>query len=334
MALTWWQRRRWAVALTVIVAALLLPAAASAHGPVDPAASSYQARIGSLPAGVRARVVDGDQRLWLSVTPGRSVTVVDYEGAPYLRFTAAGVAVNRASEMYYSNQVPAEIAPPGTGPHTPPQWMSTGSGHSYEWHDGRLHALAATALAPGARDLGRWRIPLTVDGRPAAITGDLLYAASPSIVWFWPIAVCLLCVLAALRLRRRTLDARVGRILAGAALVAFAVAGIGQQLHGRPTVSLGQQLTLAVMAAFVGWAAFRLTRRPGWFMLFVIAAAAIWEGVSLLSVLLDGYVLLAVPAFLARAAVVTCLGCGVALLAVVFALAERGDGAAPWQPSA
>ena len=334
MALTWWQRRRWAVALTVIVAALVLPAVASAHGPVDPAASSYEARIGAVPAGLHAQVVDGDQRLWLSVALGRTVTVVDYQGAPYLRFSAAGVAVNHASEMYYSNQVPAEIPPPGTGPQTPPHWVMAESGHSYEWHDGRLHALAATALAPGARDLGHWRIPLIVDGAPAALTGDLFYAASPSIVWFWPIAVCLLCVLAALRLRRRTLDARVGRALAAAALVAFAVAGIGQQLHGRPTVSFGQELTLAVMAAFVVWAVVRLVRRPGWFMLFLIAAAAIWEGVSLLSVLIDGYVLLALPAFLARAAVVTCLGCGVALLAVVFALAERGEGTSAWRPNA
>ncbi|MGA9857332.1 MAG: hypothetical protein WBQ18_05675 [Solirubrobacteraceae bacterium] len=292
---------------------------------MDPAASSYLARPAAVPAGLRAEVVDGDQRLWLAVAPGQTVTVIDYQGAPYLRFSAAGVAVNHASEMYYSNQVPPEVPPPGTGPGTRPVWVPASSGHSYEWHDGRLHALAATALSPGAAYLGRWRIPLLLDGRPAAITGGLYYAPSPSIVWFWPIIVCLACVLAAVRLRRGELDERIARGLAVLALAAFTAAGAGQQLHGRPSVSLGQELTLAVALAFVAWGVSCLVRRRhGWFTFFVIAAVAIWEGVSLLGVLLDGYVLIALPAFAARTAVVACLSAGIGLLPVVFAMAERG----------
>ena len=46
----------------------------------------------------------------------------------------------------------------------------------------------------------------------------------------------------------------------------------------------------------------------------MIAAVAIWEGVSLLGVLLDGYVLIALPAFAARTAVVACLSAGIGLL--------------------
>ena len=83
------------------------------------------------------------------------------------------------------------------------------SGHAYGWHDGRLHALATTALAPGATYLGRWQVPLRVDGARSAIAGGLYFAASPSIVWFWPILVTLACVLAARRLRRPELDERV-----------------------------------------------------------------------------------------------------------------------------
>jgi len=55
----WRQRGRWARALVVIVAALGLPPTASAHGPVDPAASSYLARVTQVPAGVTAKVIDG-----------------------------------------------------------------------------------------------------------------------------------------------------------------------------------------------------------------------------------------------------------------------------------
>jgi hypothetical protein len=89
-------------------------------------------------------------------------------------------------------------------------------------------------------------------------------------------------------------------------------------------VSVGQGVLLAAAWAFAAWAGWRLVRRRhGWFTFFLIAALAIWEGASLISVLLDGYVLMALPPLLARLAVVVCLSAGVALLPVVFALAER-----------
>jgi hypothetical protein len=320
----WWQRSRTAGVLVVIVAALATPTVAAAHGPVDPAASSYLARIGQLPAGAQAKVVDGDQRLWLQGAPRRTIVVLDYQGAPYLRFSAAGVEVNQASAMFYLNQVPALTPPADSGPRVAPRWQRVSTGHAYGWHDGRLHALATTALAPGTSYVGRWRIPVRVDGAAAVIAGGLYYAPSPSIVWFWPILVALACVAATLRLRRAELDQRIARGLAAVALAAFTLAAAGQQLHGRPGVSIGAEIALAVSLVFVAWAARRLlVRRHGWFTFFLIAAVAIWEGASLITVLLDGYVLLALPPFLARVAVAACLSAGVGLLPIVFAMAER-----------
>ncbi len=320
----WRQRGRLTGALIVIVAALAAPSGAAAHGPVDPPASSYLARVTQIPAGVTVKVIDGDQRLWMRVAAQRTVVVLDYQGAPYLRFSGAGVAVNKASAMYYLNQVPAQTPPTHTGRGVQPRWSQVSTGHSYGWHDGRLHALATTALPRGRADLGPWNVALRVDGAPGAIAGTLSYAPSPSIVWFWPILVGLACVLAARRLRRPELDERVARGLAATALAGFAVAVTGQELHGRPSVSVGQGVVLAVALAFAAWGAWRLlSRRHGWFTFFIIAAVAIWEGASLIAVLLDGYVLLALPPMLARVAVVACLSAGVALLPVVFALAER-----------
>ncbi len=318
--------RRTVTRLVVALVLLVLPASASAHGPVDPPASKYLARVSQLPAGLEAKVVDGDQRMWLRSDLGRTVIVLDYRGAPYVRFSPAGVAVNENSSMYYLNQVPAQIPPTNLGPGTRPHWDQVSGGDSYGWHDGRLHALATTVLTPGSRYAGTWRIPLRIDDAATAISGGLYYAPDPSIVWFWPILVALACVLAALRLRRRELDERVALALAVVALVAFAVVGAGQQLHGRPSVSVGQGIVLALVLAFTAWGLLAMARRRhGWFTFFIVAAAALWEGASTVAVLFDGFVLLALPAVVARVAVVACLSAGVGLLPVVFAMAERPE---------
>ncbi|HEY2260304.1 MAG TPA: hypothetical protein VGH45_11355 [Solirubrobacteraceae bacterium] len=308
---------------------LLLPAAASAHGPVDPAASSYLARIATAPPGTVAKVIDGDQRMSLRANPAETLVVLDYRGAPYLRFSPAGVQVNRSSSMYYLNQVPAQIPPPRLQPATPPRWSTVSRAHQYSWHDGRLHALASTARAPGTTYLGHWRVPVRVNGSLAAIGGGLFYAEPPSIVWFWPIVVVVACVLAVVRLRRSQLDLAVARGLAAVALAGFVVAGAGRQLHGRPTVSAGQLIVLGLVLAFAVWALRRLVqRRHGWFTFFLVAVAAIWQGATLVTVLLDGFVLVDLPPFLARAVVVACLAAGAGLLVLVFRMAERPGPAA------
>ena len=202
------------------------------------------------------------------------------------------------------------------------------SGHDYGWHDGRLHALAATALSPGTEYVGRWTIPVRIDGRLSAISGGLWHANDPSIVWFWPIVVLLGCVLAARRLRRPELDTSVGRVLSVAALVAIAIGGAGQQLHGRPTVSIGQYIGLGVILVLAAWGLFWvLVRRPGYFSFLVIAVVAVWEGIQLVPTLLNGFVLAAVPAFAARTAAVACLGSAAGLLSLVTRIADRAEAA-------
>ncbi len=318
-------------ALTLLLVGALavsgaLPCAAQAHGPVAPIASKYLARVTGVPTGLEAKVIDGDQRMWLSVTAHETVVVLDYSGAPYLRFSGSGVAVNENSSMYYLNHSPVEVPPANLGAGTPPHWSSVSGGHDYGWHDGRLHALATVALAPGATYVGRWTIPMRVDGTVTAITGGLWHAADPSIVWFWPIVVLLACTLAAWRVRSPELGGRVARGLALAALIAIAIAGAGHELHGRPTVSVFQLITFAAIVAFVAWGLRRvLLQQPGYFSYFAISFVAIWEGVQLIPTLLDGYVLAAVPPFLARVAAVTCLGCGASLLLVAFRLADQPE---------
>ncbi len=309
----------------------LLAAPAGAHGPVAPIASSYRARVSSAPAGIKAKVVDGDQRMWLQVRRGLTVIVLDYRGAPYLRFSAAGVAVNKNSAMYYLNQTPVALTPPANlGPATAPHWEPVSDGSTYSWHDGRLHALASVAIAPGAAFVGTWRVPLLADGRATAISGGLWHAGNPSIVWFWPIVVLLACVLAGWRIRRPGLDRRLAQGLGVVALIALSAAVLGRDLHGRPTVSVFQLIELAAVLAFAVWALHRLLfARHGYFTYFMIAIVALWQGAELIPTLLQGFVLAAGPAFVARAAAVLCLGTGLALLLMVFRLADQRHVAAP-----
>jgi hypothetical protein len=322
--------RRWLIApcpLAVVAALGAFPTVAGAHGPIAPIASSYLARIGAVPPGLQAKVVDGDQRMWLRVPRSDVVVILDYRGAPYLRFTVAGVAVNQSSAMYYLNQTPVAETPPATLTRTtPPVWHQVSGGHEYNWHDGRLHALASVALAPGQSYVGRWIVPLLVGGRLTVISGGLWHADSPSWVWFWPIAVLLLCVLAARRLRRPTLDTRLARILATAALAGVSVAALARGLHGRPGLSVLQLIEVAVVLVFVGWATRRLLlERAGAFTYFLIAFVAIWEGAELIPTLRDGFVLAALPAVVVRTSAVVCLGTGVALLPLGFRIAEQRD---------
>ncbi|MGI8430292.1 MAG: hypothetical protein ACR2OB_13565 [Solirubrobacteraceae bacterium] len=308
------------LALLCVVAVVgAFPGRAAAHGPVAPIASSFLARVSQVPAGLQARVVDGDLRLWLAVRSGETVVVLGYSGEPYLRFSRSGVQVNVRSAIYYLNLVPAQPPPPNLTSNATPQWQRASTAHEYLWPDGRLGALAATARAPDAAYLGRWKIPVRVDGRLTSISGGLSYAPDPSIVWFWPIAVVIACVLAARRLRRRELDTRLARGLATGTLIALAAGAAGQVLEGRPTVAVGQPVTLGVIIVVLIAGLVRLLRQgPGLFLVAVIAAAGLMEGVLLITTLTHGYVLAAVPAFVERAAAVICMGSGVSLLLLLF----------------
>jgi hypothetical protein len=88
-------------------------------------------------------------------------------------------------------------------------------------------------------------------------------------------------------------------------------------------VSVFQLIAFAVLVAFLVWAVRQLLlRRAGYFTYFAIAFVAIYEGAQLVPTLLNGFVLAAVPAVVARTAAVVCLGCGATLLLFSFRLVD------------
>jgi len=324
------RRRNAGVALVLaLAAAALLPGHASAHaGFTAPAATSFLARIGSVPPGLDARVVDGDQRLWLRASPRLTAYVLGFEGEAYLRFSPAGVAVNVHSPAYYLNR-PRPLKPPaGLGPGTPPLWKQVSSGHTYSWHEDRLHALAATARAPGSAYVGRWTVPVLVGGSITSISGTLWHGDDPSLVWFWPVVVVLGCLAALLRLRDPRLEAASMNVLAAVTLGAATLGRLGRELVGRPTVSTWQLLLVALTCAVAaGLAVLYLKREWRALAAAAIAVLGVYQGLALVGTLLHGFVLSVLPAWLERAAAITSLAAGAALFVIVVAGATQPDGA-------
>jgi hypothetical protein len=315
--------RRVALALaTALFAAALLPATASAHvGRTPPAATDYLARISSLPPGLEARIVDGDRAIWMRAKPSQTVIVTGLRGEPYLRFSSAGVAVNTRSATWFLDRVLPQAVPRGITPTTPPEWKTLTSRHWWTWPDGRLHTPALSAHPSGNAYLGRWVVPLVVDGRGTAIRGGLWQSAPASLLWFWPLLVVVACIPALLKLREARLEAQVGAVLAGVALVAATVARLGRELYGRPTVS-GWQLVLVGLTCLVtvtlaALYSHRVWRPIGAILIGIVAAA---QGLELVSTLRDGWVLAAVPAWLERSATGLALAAGVALVVVSLSL--------------
>lgn len=327
--------RRPALALGVaILTAGLYPSPALAHsGPADPIASSYRATLESAPPGTVTHVLGGDQRLWVQVNPAETLIVFDDRGAPYLWFSPSGVEVNHNSSLYYLN-FPTPVTPPANLP-TRPAWVRASSGHVYAWHDGRLHALASVALTPGERSVGRWEVPVSVDGQPSAFTGMLLHSSRPPIIWFWPAVVLLLCILAGWRVRRPALDAWGARALAITALGALVVGSAGRQLYGRPSVSASQLIVLGLILAFVAcMTAWLLRGRLSFLLLLLIGLAAVGQAIEFVPTLVNGYVFTTLPNFVARLVAVACLSAGPALLLLAFRVpgpAEERSSHAPEQ---
>jgi len=319
---------RWLAVTYVLVVAGAFPNAAIAHGPVAPVATSYLGKVTHAPVGVDAKVVNGYLWLWLRVSPNQNVVVLDYRGAPYVRFSRAGVYVNENSEMYYLNSSPPQVPPRGLTRSTPAKWRHLSDEHEYAWHDGRIGALASTVIAPGASYVGTWSVAALVNGDLSQISGDLWHSPNPSIVWFWPIVVLVACVLAAWRLRSTRLDRRLTRVLATVVLAAIAVGAAARQLYGRPSVPAVQVALVVILVAFAAFGIGRaLLGRAGFILHIITAGVAFWVGIELLPTLWHGYVLTAGPPVMARVAAVLCVGGCVALapLAVRAALDEPDE---------
>ncbi len=180
-------RRLLPVALAALaLAAVALAAAPGALSHGGSASELFLSQVTAIkPAvpGVTVLVLGRDDQIELDNRSGKTVTVLGYEGEPYLRFDASGVAVNLHSPARFLNMDRyAKVALPASADaKLPPEWDILTLGKRWSWHDHRSHWMS-TILPPAAREapdrpqlVFAWSIPLSVGGAAAQVAGRLDY---------------------------------------------------------------------------------------------------------------------------------------------------------------
>jgi len=195
---------------------LAIPASAQAHLRSGTVAVDYRATVSAArTAAYTVRIYQSDHGLNLTIRPGHVVAMSGYLGEPVFRLDRSGLWVNAASPTaLVVGLVKRDQRVAAAGTH----WRLQRGRASVAWHDSRVQRL------PAGVDRGAWQIPLTVDGRPARLTGELVRFARPSLVLWLGLVLCFAGLAALPRLlHRRDLVPRVAAGLAVAAAAASIV---------------------------------------------------------------------------------------------------------------
>ncbi len=322
------------VATSAVVIVCLDASAAAAHTASGPRPTNYRTTLESVSpriAGVSIRIVDLGNKVELTNRTATDVTVLGYDGEPYLRVGPDGVYENLRSPATYLNRTRAGTTPVpaiarGTGASTPPRWHRVSGSHTVRWHDHRVHFMgtsppAAVRAAPDAFHIvnPQWTLVYRYGARDVVVHGRLDWVPGPS-GWPWVPVAAGLFVLSLVVTRGK---ARGGLIAAIVALVAIdvshtigaevaragSVAGKSLQFIGDNWVSL----IVWVLAAFTIWAVGRRRTEAFFGVLLVGAMVALVSGVTDLSYLWKSQLPSIGPDVVARGAVAAMLGLGFGL---------------------
>jgi hypothetical protein len=174
-------RRVLAVAVAALMAAVTASPALAHEG--NPNYRSELAGITPETPGLQAEVLNYDDSLQLRNETGETVTVLGYEGEPYVRLDASGqVYVNTRSPAYYLNgdRYGEEEVPASADPEAEPEWEPVDGTGRYAWHDHRIHYMSPgtpnQVSDPRERTkIFDYRVPLEAGERRAAVTGTLYW---------------------------------------------------------------------------------------------------------------------------------------------------------------
>ncbi len=211
----------------------------AAHGG-DAEPTNYQARINS----IEPRIDGLDISLRAAGTvvqvindTGEVVTVLGYEGEPYLRLESDGVFENRRSPAAYLNVDTTGTAdvPPEADADAAPEWQRITTGAVAMWHDHRTHWMASTDApqvleAPDTAHvvIPEWTVTLLVGEEPVVVTGELRWVPGPNPLPWFAVALVLAIGVGALGLQpspERSLAATLAVLMAIDAIHLLGAAG-------------------------------------------------------------------------------------------------------------
>ncbi len=191
--------RRAGAAVVIAMLIVLGATPAGAHTTGGPPASNFRTElIGLRPPsrGVEVSLAPDHEQLELRVNGRHRVTVLGYQGEPYLRVDARGVFENKRSPALAANRTRIPTGSPGRTT-SAPRWRRVSPRPIARWHDHRAHWMDGITPSAVRRDpdheqvVVRWSIPVRVDGRPAQIRGQIRWAP-PAPAWPWWVAAVIL----------------------------------------------------------------------------------------------------------------------------------------------
>lgn len=199
-----------------------------AHGVGGKAPTSYKSVLTGIEPrvpGLSVRLLDLGDTVELRNTGGIEITVLGYDGEPYLRVGPDGVYRNERSPATFWNRSvkPAVELPPGFDDKAKPDWSHLSARRVVRWHDHDVHWMGTGKPShPGREQLvDRWTIRLRRGDEPVVVHGKILWVPAPPAVWPLLVASALgLAVVLAGRTRRwhTALVASVAVLAAGEAL--------------------------------------------------------------------------------------------------------------------
>jgi hypothetical protein len=288
---------------TLLVVILVVPSTAAAHLRSGTVAVDYRASVSSPQTALAVGIYQSDLALHFSVRRGHKVLVLGYLGEPFLRIDADGVAVNAASPTAAASGL-LHAGERTTGR---ADWLRRGR-NSVVWHDARVRQL------PPRAQRGQWSVPILVDGRREAITGEV-WRVRPPALWQWLLLVVALTALAvalALRAtpaRTQTLCIAFGLCSAASAIVAAAGFALGAYASPGTWISgVDELLFMGVGAGVLAWGP-RTARAAAGAGLGLLGLAV---GLSRGAIFLHGIVLSALPGIASRAVVALAVATGAA----------------------
>jgi hypothetical protein len=280
--------RKRIVAPVLACVALAAPAGASAHARTPTVALDYRLAVDRTPRGVGVSILDGDRSLRIA-SHGRRVVVLGDLQEPMLRIDGSGAWANRASVTAAAERLV----------HSGHGWERVG-GSTFTWHD---HRLAPPPYGTAAQVVARFRIPVRVDGRTAAVAGRFVRYRRPA---FWPwLAAGAVAIGAAVVAGRSVVRQReratvvLGTAAGVAAVASLAAFGAADSPTGR--VAWVQPALAAFVAVAAATALVRLEGERRVLLAALIGAAAAATTLGSLGVFRHAVVVSAFPAWLARA---------------------------------